>query len=114
MQIFIDVSGIKTVMRVYSVYGKTWMEPYFYTHDDGRADLMKGIYDTPTDLNQATALGGYYISNTNFSNLPVNRAGFLLVFGQSSSRFAQLYITDAGTVYVRAHFSSGFIGWRSI
>lgn len=75
---------------------------------------MKGAAKSPSDLNQATALGGYYFSNTEFSNLPVRRAGFLLVFGQSSSRFAQLYVTDGGTVYVRGHFGSGFTEWVSV
>ena len=77
-------------------------------------ETMKGAAKSPSDLNQATALGGYYFSNTGFSNLPVSRAGFLLVFGQSNSRFAQLYITDAGTIYVRGHFGSGFTEWASI
>lgn len=66
--------------------------------------------NTPQDCNNMY-IGSYYLSNSEYLNMPTEDTGFLLSFGQSKDRMAQLYIDNAGRIYTRCFMGSGIKSW---
>ena len=72
------------------------------------------IANTKEDLNDNRNPGGYYFSNGSFKNMPPYSDGcFLLVFGQSGDRFAQLSLGLNGNVHFRIN-NGIYSSWMKI
>ena len=65
----------------------------------------------PNDCNDMRS-GAYYLSNSNYTNMPTSASGFLFAYGQGMSRFAQFYISTNGGFYTRT-FNGVFSSWKS-
>lgn len=85
----------------------------FYALLNGESLKNHSTTGTPLDLNNAKYPGGYYISGSVYTNAPTNAPGYLLVFGQSVDRLAQLYLANDGAGVYYRNYRGAELGYSS-